>query len=221
MGGLGVTIASDPRPAVSPRLVESSSLPVYPISREDRLDGHAFVKWWHHRWISSRTFKLASWEAQGMARALFDMAQSESPIGTLPDHDDELAVMLRIDARRIAELRRQEFGPFRGWAPCLCEGEVRLMHPVVLEQVQDALDRREVRGLSKAAAAERQRLKRLRAGLAQIEGLAPAAAADDVLVKRMDDWLLVNRRGRRDQAAYKAAFVHAARMGWCGGRRAD
>jgi len=102
-----VTIASDPRPAVSPRLVESSSLPVYPISREDRLDGHAFLKWWHHRWISSRTFKLASWEAQGMARALFDMAQSESPIGTLPDHDDELAVMLRIDARRIAELRRQ------------------------------------------------------------------------------------------------------------------
>lgn len=188
-------------------------LPVYPIDREARLDAHAFVKWWFHRWMSSRTYKLASWEAQGMARALFDMAQTESPIGTLPDDDDELAVMLRIEPRRVMELRRQEFGPLRGWRRCLCGNEVRLMHPVVLEQVRDALDRRELHRMSTEQRAVAKRLQRLREGLKK-RGLQDGPLSDDVLVERIDAWLEANCRGYRTVAAIDNALRHALHERW-------
>lgn len=191
----------------------NETMPVYPIDRDTRLDAHSFVKWWHHRWMSSRTFKLASWEAQGMARALFDMSQTESPIGTLPDDDDELAVMLRTDARRISDLRRQEFGPLRGWVRCQCGNEVRLMHPVILEQVRDALDRREVHRMSKEQQAVKKRMDRLKDGLRK-RGLGDVALADDVLIERIDGWLEQNCRGYRTVAAIDMALQHAVRERW-------
>lgn len=198
----------------APQLVEPvDGLEVYPVGRDERLDGHSFLKWSHHRWMASRTFKLASWEAQGMAFALFNLCQIESPPGTLPDDNDELAVMLRVTARRVAELRQQDFGPFRGWRRCLCGVEVRLMHPVVLDQVRDAMDRRDTRELSKEAKAEYARLKRLREALAGMK-LDPAVIADDVLIRRMDAWLCQHRKGRRDGAAYEAVVMQAAREGW-------
>lgn len=195
--------------------VTDAALEPYPIDRAERLDAHAFVKWQHHRWLASRTFKLASWEVQGMARALFDLAQTESPVGTLPNDDEELAIMLRVEPRRLRELRKQDFGPLRGWRPCLCGNEVRLMHPVVLEQVQDALERREIRQMSTEKKAEYQRIKRLREGLASI-GLGPEALADEVLISRMDAWLCEKRPGRRTRAAYEDVMVQAQRAGWLG-----
>jgi hypothetical protein len=192
-----------------------NDLPVYPIPRDTRLDGNAFVKWHVHRWLSSRTFKLASWEVQGMARALFDMAQTESPPGTLPDDTAELAYMLRCDQRRLGELRAMEFGPFRNWTRCLCDGEVRLMHPVVLEQVQDAIERRELARLSSDDRAVKMRMDRLRKGLAE-EGLGPEVTRDDVLVGRIDQWLVETRKGRRTQAVYRSAILHAVQQGWMG-----
>lgn len=196
--------------------VNSSDLEQYPIDRAERLDAHAFLKWQHHRWMSSRTFKLASWEAQGMIRALFDMAQSESPIGTLPDDDAELAVMLKIDARRMTDLRRMEFGPLRGWRRCLCGNEVRLMHPVVLEQVQDALDRRNARSMSTDEQAERKRLERLRKALKE-QGLSPAIIADNVLIQRIDEWLAENWKKNRTSEAYAKAIMFAQKSRWFGG----
>lgn len=197
-----------------PQVVASSSgLEQYPIGREERLDAHAFIKWWHHRWKSSRTFKLASWEAQGMARALFDMSWDESPVGTLPDDDAELAVMLRIDARRVAELRRMELGPFRGWRRCLSGDEIRLMHPVVVEQVQDALARREMRQVSGEDNAERQRLVRLRSALAT-RGFSSEEQSDPVLLQRMNEWLLQNWKKNRTKDAYDLVADTARKLGW-------
>lgn len=196
------------------KLIDSGEgLEQYPIAADERLDAHAFVKWMHHRWMSSRTFKLASWEVQGMARALFDMSQSESPVGTLPNDDAELAFMLRVSEARLQELRRQELGPLRGWKRCLCGNEVRLMHKVVLEQVQDALERRDTRALSAEGKAEYARIKRLREALKGF-GVHDAVLADDVLISRMDEWLKENRKGRRNPAAYEAVMNHAARLGW-------
>lgn len=199
---------------VQHRLVDvTGGLEQYPIGREDRLDAHSFIKWWHHRWKSSRTFKLASWEAQGMARALFDMSWDESPVGTLPDDDAELAVMLRTDARRVAELRRVEFGPFRGWRRCLSGDEVRLMHPVILEQVRDALARRDLREVSGEDAAGRKRLERLRAALAE-RGFGNAELADAVLLQRMEDWLAQNWKRNRTKDAYDQVVATARKLGW-------
>jgi hypothetical protein len=201
-----------------PQLVEPvGAIEPYPIGRDERLDGHSFMKWWHQRWMASRTFKLASWEAQGMAFGLFNLCQAESPVGTLPDDNEELAVMLRTTARRVADLRLQEFGPFRGWRRCRCGAEVRLMHDVVLEQVRDALDRRDTRELSKEAKAEYARLKRLREALTGMK-VDAGVVADDVLIRRMDAWLSQHRKGRRDGAAYEAVVMQAAREGWFGAR---
>lgn len=199
-------------------LIAAADLPEYPIAAGARLDGNGFVKWQHSRWLNSTSFRKMSWEAQGMARALFDIAQMETPVGTLPDDDDELAFMLRLDVRRMRELRQMEFGPLRHWVRCRAGEQVRLMHPVVLEQVQDALERRETASLSKEAKAEFQRLKRLREALAEA-GLDKAVIADEVLVRRMDEWLQQNHRGNRTKLAYQTAIIHARSARWFGGPR--
>lgn len=199
--------------APSLRAVNTADLEEYPIGREERLDGHGFVKWFHHRWLHSKTHLKASYEVQGMARALFDLAQMQSPIGTLPDDDEELAMLLRVDLPRWRTLRALEFGPLRNWRRCLAAGEVRLMHPVVLAQVQDALERREAHALSKEEKATYQRLKRLREGLKAL-GCSEDVLAEEVLIRRMDDWLRATCVGNRKPVHYERALQHAVREKW-------
>lgn len=196
-------------------IITPNDLPVYPISADERLDGNSFVKWNTARWLASRTFKLMPWDMQGMHRALFDFCQSETPVGTLPDDDDELAMMLRIDVRRLKEIRAMEFGALRNWTRCLCDGRVRLMHRVVTEQVQDALERRALAALSKDEKAVAMRLDRLRKGLIQ-EGWTKDVVRDDVLIRRMDEWLLEHRKGKRTVEVYRSAMLHAVQARWIG-----
>lgn len=199
--------------------VSLDDLPEYPIAPEDRLDGNSFVKWSTNRWLASKTFKLMPWEMQGMARALFDMCQNETPVGTLPDDDEELGFMLRCDARRVRELRGMEFGPLRNWSRCVCagqgNGQVRLMHPVVLEQVRDALERRSLALLSKDEKAVTMRLERLRKALLT-QGCSKEVVADDILINRMDAWLNEARKGKRTEAVYRSAILHAVQQRWMG-----
>lgn len=192
---------------------------VYPLSRHDRLDGHSFVKWQHLRWLSSALCLMGSFEVKGMARDLFDLAQTQSPVGTLPRDTALIARLLRADPHHFEALCRHPFGPLRGWRPCLVDdGEIRLYHPVVLEQVRDAIERREARALKnseKAVAARRARLIQALRDLGCVE----AMLADDVLIARMDDWLAENWKRRRDQTAYERVLIHAQREGWLGPRR--
>ena len=81
------------------QVVAVADLLEYPLAAHVRLDGNGFVKWQHSRWLNSTSFRKMSWEVQGMARALFDFSQMETPVGTLPDDDEELAFMLRIEVR--------------------------------------------------------------------------------------------------------------------------
>lgn len=189
------------------------ALPEYPIGREERLDGYSFVKWHTARWLSSRSFKLMDWECQGMARALFDLCQNESPVGTIPNDDEELAYMLRTDVRKIRELRALEFGPFRNWCHCMCDGEVRLMHHVVLAQVTDAIERRELSKLSKEDQACAKRMDRLEKALVA-NGCAQDVVADHNLLKRIDAWITETHRGNRTQAVYRSALLHASQNRW-------
>lgn len=200
-------------PSAAINLVSVSALPEYPIDRAMRLDGNSFVKWHTARWLSSKTFKLMNWEYQGMARALFDLCQNESPLGTLPDDNAELAFMLRVDSRRMAELRAMEFGPLRNWSRCQCEGEIRLMHPVVLAQVQDAIERRELSKLSKEDQATAKRLSRLENALLA-NGCSQHVVADPTLMQRIDAWISETHRGNRTQAVYRSALLHALQSRW-------
>lgn len=194
-------------------VITPNDLPKYPISADERLDGNSFVKWNTARWLASRTYKLMPMEMQGPARALFDLCQFETPVGTLPDDNEELAFMLRVDLRRMRELRELEFGPLRNWTRCLCDGQVRLMHRVVTEQVQDALERRALAVLSKDEKAISMRLDRLRKGM-MIVGWSKEVVRDDVLIRRVDAWMLEHRKGRRDRAAYDSAALEAVRQRW-------
>lgn len=191
----------------------------YPIAKADRLDGHSFVKWHHQRWLASESHLMASYEVQGMARALYDLAQNQSPPGTLPQDRVIIARMLRVEPHHFDSLCRHTHGPLRGWALCVADdGEIRLFHPVVLEQVQDAFDRREAKALANNEKAIRARRDRMISALRAM-GCQEDMLRDTVLIERMDNWLLEHCKRRRDQPAYERALTFAQREGWLGPRR--
>lgn len=187
---------------------------VYPIDRSERLDGQTFVKWWHHRWLASEMRLMASFEVKGMVRDLFDLAQTQSPMGTLPRSLAIVARMLLVDERHFEGLCRHLYGPMNGWLPCVTlDGELRLYHPVVLEQVQDALERRASWLASKSAAAVREQRRRLVAALRELK-VDARVVADEALIERMDDWLVENWKAKRSPKAYHAVLIEAMDRGW-------
>ncbi len=198
--------------------VPSGQLPEYPISRDERLPELSFVKWIPSRWLNSSGHLKCTYEVQGIARALFDISTAQSPIGTLPDDDEELAKLLRIDLGHWRALRALgDRGPLRNWRPCLCHGkgsgEVRLYHQVVTEQLMDVLNRREARELSKEAQAVTRRYQRMIEGLRKA-GLSEEVLADGILMTRMDKWLAENCTGNRTTLVLLRAIEHAHREGW-------
>jgi hypothetical protein len=180
----------------------------------------SFIKWSPSRFLNSSLHLLCNYEVQGVARALFDISTQQSPIGTLPRDDEELAALVRLPMVKWRELRALgERGPLRNWRPCLCTGrtpedsEVRLYHPVILSTLEDVLNRREERERSRGQDAEGKRLKRLGDGMVAA-GLSPAQAQDAVLMARIDAHLLEVCHGNRRAAHYQAAFEFAVRQGW-------
>lgn len=200
------------RAALQP--VAVADLQEYPIARNERLPELAFIKWVPSRWLNSSGHAKCTYEVQGIARALFDIATAQSPIGTLPDDNEELAFLLRLPTHYFAALRALgDRGPMRNWQRCTSDGEIRMMHKVVTESLQDVLERRELRVLSKEAQAERKRFERLVDGL-QSAGLNQDVTADGILLKRMDDWLKENWHGSRTIKAYLQVIVQARNSGW-------
>lgn len=200
------------------QVIEADELPVYPIEREERLPELAFIKWQPSRWLNSSGHLKCTYEVQGVARALFDLSTAQSPIGTLPDDDEELSALLRLPIGQWRALRQLgDRGPLRNWGRCLCPGkamgEVRLMHHVVLASLQDVLARRETREAGRGRQVVNKRLQRLRDGMVKA-GLSPAQAADDVLMARIEDHLAKICIGNRMAQHYAAAFDHSVRNRW-------
>ncbi|MFD2175928.1 hypothetical protein [Rhodobacter lacus] len=197
------------RPLVA---VDLAALPEYEFN-DLRLEGHFFVPWHFGRWLNSAMHLCASYEVQGVARALFDIAQMQFPTGTLPDDDVQLSRLLRIDITHWRGLRGLEFGPLRNWFRVRCGDQVRLAHPVVCEVISQVLDRREERERANDAKAVAMRLKRLRDGLRAL-GAADAMVRDQVLIERMDKWLLEHVQGQRRVEAYERVLMVAVRERW-------
>lgn len=194
-------------------VIEGGELQAYPISRSVRLPTHYFTAFWHHRWFNSVLHLTGSLEVQGAALNLFFLSQVQSPLGTLPDSDELLARMLRIDLMAWQDLRRRSVSPLHNWQYYDCEGERRWGHPVVIEVLEDAIERREVREASQEAQAVTKRLQRMRQVLAGM-GLDKAVIGDDVLIGRLDQWLSQHWRGNRTQAAYDRVLSVASKEGW-------
>lgn len=199
-----------------PMLIEASDLEEYPIPSDQRLASHYFTIWWHDRWLNSTLHLTASYEVQGVARTLFDLAQKQSPIGTLPDDDLVLSRMLRLDQATWCEMRQRRPGPLHGWHRCVTDrGEVRLMHPVVTEIALAAIERTEARKLAGSEKAVRERKRRLAAALADM-GCDKAVVGDTMLIDALDGWLSENCRGNRTTQAYTRALEWARREGFFG-----
>lgn len=199
-------------------LIAPTDMRVYPIERDERLPELAFVKWQPSRWLNSSGHLKCTYEVQGVARALFDLATAQSPIGTLPDDDEELAALLRMPVNHWIALRSLGArGPLRNWEHCLCpgkgNGEIRLMHHVVLASLQDVLFRREARESGRGRQVVNKRVQRLRAGMIAA-GLSEAQVADEVLMARIEEHLTQICTGNRMANHYQAAFEHAVRSRW-------
>lgn len=196
------------------RPVDLDSLPVYPFNLSDRLQAHYFIQIQFNRWLSSTLGLMGSMDVQGAALTLIFHAQNQSPIGTLPDDDEVLARLLRIDLSQWKQLRNRDLGALHNWRPYRCDGNtVRLGHPTVIEVLTDAFERREARQASNEARAVSMRLSRLRKALSGM-GCSPAVLADDVLIARMDDWLTQTCQGNRTDVNYDRALHHAVAQRW-------
>jgi hypothetical protein len=208
--------AAPHQPPRRPSLVNAEDLPDYPIDRDQGLEGHHFMRLAHNRWLNSTMYLLGDYEVQGVAMAMFCHAQNGRPIGTLPANEPELSALLRIPLAHWRALCARDIGPMHGWARCRCGDEVRLMHKVVLDVLQDTLRKVSERDLSKEDRAISARRDRLVKALIEL-GCSKEVIADPVLIGRIDMWLLESCKGNRTRLAYIRALEHAKRAGWLGG----
>jgi hypothetical protein len=198
-------------------LMEGGPLPVYPIGRETRMPTHFYMAWHHNRWLNSTLYLMGSPLARAFAFDLFNIAQNQSPLGTLPHDDALLARLLRISDGEWADLRRLAITPLHGWRLYDCDGVRRWGHPVVLEVLEDAVARRVRKSLSSEEAEHVKRIQRLRDRLGAI-GLGEAVLKDTVLIERINDWLMEHWKGRRTIQAHLKVLQVAKTEGWFGDR---
>lgn len=195
-------------------------LPFYPISTEDRLDSHFFIQWNLKRWRGSEFRRLADPEVGWAWFQLINAAQDETPIGTLPTNDVLLAECARVSLEKWRQLCERTISPLHKWHKDVCDnGEIRWAHHVVQLVAQEALEGRARHQQSNEEKAVYARLKRIREALVNF-GCDKSVSADDVLVKRLDDWLVTNCVGNRRKADYERALMHGAREKWFDGVKA-
>lgn len=186
-----------------PVVIDTDGLPEYPLGNSDRLTTHYFLAWHFDRWLNSELRLTASPAVRGLAFDLFNIAQRQTPVGTLPDDNRQLAALLLLDVTSWERYRAETPSPLHSWRPCLCEGGlVRLMHPVVLEVIEDAFGRRRKHEQDAEKAREAKRLHRLREAVAEIG--TKRMAADDAMMERLDAWLVVycDEQGKRRTRAW-------------------
>lgn len=183
--------------------VEAADLPEYPLTRRDRLDSHYFITWQHRRWLTSEMRLKGAPEARALYFDLICLSQDQNPTGTLPRDMEQLAKLLMVDQAHFARLCAQDFGPLHRWTPCLCDDEVRLYHPHVLETVLDAISRRHQNIARTDAANVRKRQERLRKAVA---GLHAEMSKNDAAIRWMDDWLVDQGVGYRSAAIIESAM---------------
>lgn len=205
------------RAAAGPVLIDSDDLPEYPLGPDDRLDSHWFMTWERRRWLNSDMRLNGSPECRALYFDLINIAYDQAPVGTLPANLDNLAKMVFADPGHFRSLCALEYGPLHRWHKCQCGDQVRLMHPTILDSLQEAIARRHDNRARCEAANVKKRLQRLRITIA---GLHVELSKNDAAVRWIDEWLTENRCGYRGgrwiERAIRAWTRHLAELG---GRR--
>ena len=187
--------------------IDAGDLPDYPLGADDRLDSHYFMVWERRRWLNSDMRLKGTPECRALYFDLTNIAYDQSPVGTLPDDMDVLAKMLFLDPGHFRALCKLDYGPLHKWTRCRCEGgEVRLMHPMVLRSLTEAIARKEDNRARNEAANAAKRLQRLRATVA---GYQSELAKNDAAVRWIDEWLM------KEGCEYRsAAWIERAMLAW-------
>lgn len=159
----------------------------YPLTAEDRLDSHYFMAWERRRWLNCDMRLKGTPECRALYFDLTNIAYDQSPIGTLPTDMGVLAKMLFVDRHHFEQLCKLDFGPLHKWRPVRCEGEIRLMHPMILKTLTEAISRKEDHRARSEAASISKRILRLRTALG---GYEKSLAENDAAIRWIDDWLV-------------------------------
>ena len=188
------------------RVIDADEIEEYPFGPEDRLDSHFFMVWQRRRWLNSDMRLKATPECRALYFDLINIAYDQSPVGTLPMDPEVLAKLLMVPEGHLKALCEQTYGPLHKWRPCRCGSEVRLMHPVVLESLVDAISRKENNRAKMEAANTQKRLQRLRQ---TVMGLHAELGRNDAAVRWMDEWLV------KQGVSYRGtSWVERAAMAW-------
>lgn len=159
----------------------------YPLTSDDRLDSHYFMAWERRRWLNCDMRLKGTAECRAYYFDLINISYDQSPIGTLPTDMSVLAKMLFVDRDHFEQLCRLEFGPLHKWRRVSCGGEIRLMHPMILRTLTEAISRKEDHRARSEAASASKRLLRLRTSLS---GYQKELAENDAAVRWIDEWLV-------------------------------
>lgn len=173
------------------RSVSGDSIPDYPISADDRLDSHFFLQWNLKRWRGSSFRKRAysDPEVGFFGFELFCLSQDETPIGTLPRDDCELAFILHLPLERWQALTARPLSPLHGWYEARCDtGEIRWAHPVVRDVALEALESKRRNAARNADERMRRRLKSIVVHLMDIP-MAGKLASNDEMLNAISDWI--------------------------------
>ncbi|MEH6391133.1 MAG: hypothetical protein V7763_05710 [Sulfitobacter sp.] len=187
-------------------LIDTSDIEEYPLTRDDRLNSHFFMVWERRRWLNSDMRLKGRAECRALYFDLINIACDQSPVGTIPNDMEVLAKLLMISESELKTLCQLEYGPLHKWRPCRCGDEVRLMHPVVLDMLIEAVSRKEDNRAKMEAANTVKRVQRLRSTVA---GLHTDLSKNDAAVKWMDEWLVKQSVGYRN-----TSWVEQAIMAW-------
>ena len=164
----------------------------YPISTHDRLDSHYFLQWNLKRWRGS-AFRKAAYsdpEVGFYGFELFCKAQDETPIGTLPCDDGQLAFLLHLPLEKWLGLKKRDLSPLHGWSKVLCDnGEIRLAHPVVTAVAVEALGSRKRNVAKNADDRMRKRLSTISHNLAKNLPGGARIAENEEMVNNLSDWI--------------------------------
>lgn len=169
--------------------VSAGEVPVYPIDVGERLESHYFVEFHYQRWLTSDTRLLADLEVRAVFLDLIYLAQTQSPVGTLPTNPKLLAKLVGVSQEVFDSLCQREIGPLHNWALCLCNGVQRLHHPVVTEIALKAVKSKRRNAAKNADDRMRKRIKSIRDILRiKIPGGKRVAGSDE-MVNRISDWI--------------------------------
>ena len=187
--------------------VPTDDLPEYPLGIEDRLDSHYFMAWERRRWLNSDMRLKGMPECRALFFDLINISYDQTPVGTVPQDLEILAKLLLVDPGHFRALCKLDYGPLHKWTPCICGGgEVRLMHPMVLRTLTEALSRKEDNRAKHEAANAAKRLQRLRSTVA---GYHAELAKNDAAIRWMDEWLV------QEGCEYRnATWVERAMQSW-------